>query len=410
MGIANGALYTLAETLIDPALVLTWFLSRLSASNVLIGLVVPLRDAGWFIPQLFAARYQSRLPYKLPTYSIVAFTRSLAWMAMAVILLTQHDPAILIAGFFIPYAFNSLASGLAGVPFMDIVAKTIPARQLGSFFGTRMFLGGALGIAGSLIVRLALSEQLGQPFPTNVGQLMAIAAFFAVAGLLAFSLVIEPRSEAENTEGSLVAHLGRAAQLPRQDRNFKMFITARVVLMLAQMGTPFFAVYASRELGAGAEMVSVYLAAYTTTFLLSNIVWSRLSERRGNCLVIRLSASMGLGMALMAWLASPLNRALALGTAAPWLFVLVFALSGAFQSAINLAGNSLILEMAPPHDRALYVGLTNTVLGVALLSTALGGVIVDAVGYRGLFLITIGLFAGGLWATILLHDPRRMGI
>jgi MFS family permease len=180
--------------------------------------------------------------------------------------------------------------------------------------------------------------------------------------------------------------------------------------MLAQMGTPFFAVYASRELGAGAEMVSVYLAAFTTMFLLSNIVWSRLSERRGNCLVIRLSAGMGLGMALMAWLAGPLNLALALGAAAPWLFVVVFALSGAFQSAINLAGNSLILEMAPPHDRALYIGLTNTVLGVALLSTALGGVIVDAVGYRGLFLMTVGLFAGGLWATILLHDPRRTAV
>jgi len=410
MGIANGALYTLAETLIDPALVLTWFLSRLSASNVLIGLVVPLRDAGWFIPQLFAARYQSRLPYKLPVYSIVAFTRSLAWMVMAVIMLTQHDPAILIAGFFIPYTFNSLASGLAGVPFMDIVAKTIPARRLGAFFGTRMFLGGALGIAGSLIVRLALSEQLGQTFPTNVGQLMAIAAFFAVAGLLAFTFVVEPRGEAENQEGSLVAHLGRAAQLPRQDHNFRLFLTARVVLMLAQMGTPFFAVYSSRELGAGAEMVSIYLAAYTTTFLLSNVLWSRLSERRGNCLVMRLAAGLGLGMALTAWLTGPLNRVLALAAAAPWLFVVVFALSGAFQSASSLGGMSLMLEMAPPHDRALYVGLTNTALGVALLATALGGVIVDWVGYRGLFLATIGLFAGGLWAAILLRAPRRIAV
>jgi len=66
--------------------------------------------------------------------------------------------------------------------------------------------------------------------------------------------------------------------------------------------------------------------------------------------------------------------------------------------------------MAPPHDRALYVGLTNTALGVALLATALGGVIVDWVGYRGLFLMTIGLFAGGLWAAILLRDPRRIAV
>ncbi len=408
LGIANGALYTVAETLIDPALVLTWFLSRLSASNVLIGLVVPLRDAGWFIPQLFAARYQSRLPYKLHIYSVAAFVRSLAWMAMAIVMLTQRDPVVLIAGFFIPYTINSLAAGLAGLPFMDIVAKTIPARRLGTYFGTRMFLGGILGIAGTVVVRLALSEQLGQTFPTNVGQLMAIAAVFAVSGLLAFMFVVEPPGEAENEVGSLAAHLGRAATLPQRDHNFRFFLTARAVLMLAQMGTPFFAVYASRELGAGAEMVSVYLAAYTAAFLLSNLVWSRLSYRHGNCLVIRLAASLGLGMALLAWLAGPLNRALDLASSAPWLFVAVFAMSGAFQSSNSLGGMSLLLEIAPPHDRALYVGLTNTVLGVALLSTSIGGLLVDWLGYRGLFLVTVGCFAAGLWAATMLREPRRL--
>ena len=61
LGVVNGALYIVAESLIDPALVLTWFLARLSASNLLIGLVVPLRDAGWFLPQLFAAHYLATL-------------------------------------------------------------------------------------------------------------------------------------------------------------------------------------------------------------------------------------------------------------------------------------------------------------------------------------------------------------
>ncbi len=408
LGVANGALYILAETLIDSALVLTWFLSRLSAPNVLIGLVVPLRDAGWFIPQLIAARYQSRLPYKLPTYSVMALVRGLAWLSMAVVMLTQRDPAILIAGFFIPYTVNSFASGVAGLPFMDIVAKTIPTRRLGTFFGARMFLGGALGIVGSLVVRLALSEKLGQAFPTNIGQLMAIAAVFAVCGLLAFMFVVEPPGKAENEAVNLAAHLGRAASLPRQDRNFRLFLIARMALMLAQMGTPFFAIYASRELGAGAEMVSVYLASYTTTFLLSNLVWSRLSDRRGNRLVIWLGACLGLSMALLTWLAGPLNRALALGAHAPWLFVVVFALSGAFQSGNSLGGMSLLLELAPQQDRALYVGLTNTALGLALLSTAWGGLLVDWLGYRGLFLVTVGFYAAGVWAATILRDPRRM--
>jgi len=408
LGVINGALYILAESLIDPALVLTWFLSRLSAPNVLIGLVVPLRDTGWFLPQLFLARRQARQPYKLPTYSVAALVRCIAWATMSIVVLTQRNPTVLIVGFFVPYVINSAASGWGGLPFMDVVAKTIPARRRGPYFATRMLIGGALGIAGSLVVRLALGEQLGRAFPANVGQLIAIAGLFAVVSLFSFTFVVEPPGEVGDEISSLMAHLGRAARLMRRDRNFRLFLTTRVVIMAAQMAAPFFAVYASRELGAGAEMVSVYLASNTAASLVSNLMWSRLSDRRGNRAVIRLAAGLGLSATLLAWLAGPLDRAVAVGVAGPWLFAVVFAISGAFQSGIGVGGMSMLLEIAPSHERALYVGLTNSVLGVALLSTSISGVLVDWLGYRGLFLLAACCYAVGLWTATRMQEPRRM--
>jgi hypothetical protein len=407
IGVVNGALYTVAEALIDPALVLTWFLARLSASNLLIGLVVPLRDTGWFLPQLFVAHYLARLPHKLPTYKAVSLVRGLAWLTVATVVLTQRDPTILIVGFFVPYIVNSLASGWAGLPFMDVVAKTIPAQRRGTYFGTRLLAGGALSVVGSLVVRYALSEQLGRTFPANVGQLMAIAALFAVVSLFSFGLVVEPPGEVVEA-ASLSVHLGRAAVIPRRDSNFSLFLATRVMLMAAQMATPFFAVYASRELGAAPEMIGVYLAANTTASLFSNLVWSRLSDWRGNRAVIRLAASLGLTMALLAWVSGPLDRALGLTSIAAWLFAVVFAVLGAFQSGISVGGMSLLLEIAPPNDRALYVGLANSVLGVALLSTSVGGLLVDWLGYRGVFLLAAGCYAVGLWTATRLREPRRM--
>lgn len=405
LGILNGTLFIPAENLIDPALVLTWFLARLSASNLLIGLVVPLRDAGWFLPQLFTAPRLARQLYQKPTYAASALIRSLAWLVMAVITLTQRDPAVLIAGFFIPFAINSLASGWAGLPFMDVVAKTIPAERRGSFFGLRMLTGGLLSIAGSLVVRFALSEQLGLAFPANVGQLMAISALFATLGMFAFLLVAEPPGEIGQFI-DLKTLLGRAARLPAADRNFGLFLATRVLLMAAQMATPFFAVYAARELGAAPEMVSVYLASSTAASLTSNLVWSRISDRRGNRAVILAAAGLGLATALLAWLAAPLDRMLGLVAAGPWLFAVVFALVGAFQSGIGLGGVSLLLEIAPSAERGLYIGLANTVLGVALMSTSVGGVLVDWLGYRGLFLLAAICYALGLWTATVLREPR----
>jgi MFS family permease len=86
----------------------------------------------------------------------------------------------------------------------------------------------------------------------------------------------------------------------------------------------------------------------------------------------------------------------------------VFAISGAFQSGIGVGGMSLLLEIAPSHDRALYVGLMNSALGVALLSTSVGGLLVDWLGYRGLFLLAACYYAVGLWTATRMREPRRM--
>jgi MFS family permease len=207
---------------------------------------------------------------------------------------------------------------------------------------------------------------------------------------------------------NLFVHLGRAWHLPRRDRNFGYFLATRVALMAAQMATPFLAVYSARELGAGAEMVSVYLAANTAAALASNLVWSRISDRRGNRAVLRFASGMGLVMALLAWLTGPIGRTLGLATATAWLFSAVFALVGVFQSGIGLGGMSLLLEIAPAAERGLYIGLANTVLGITLMSTSIGGILVDWLGYRGLFLLAAGCYAIGLWAATLLREPRRV--
>jgi len=357
---------------------------------------------------LFVARTQSRLSYKRPIYAAAALVRSIAWAAMTLTLLTQRDPTALIVGFFVPYVVNSFAAGWAGLAFMDIVAKTISTRRRGTFFAVRMLTGGALGVAGSWVVGLALGERLGLPFPANVGQLMAIASFFAVASLLSFAFVREPPGEISAESVGLWTYLTSAIRLLARDRNFFLFLSTRVVAMAAQMATPFLAVYATRELGAGAEMVSVYLAFNTAASLLSNLVWSRVSERRGNRAVLRLAVSLGLAMALLAWLTGPLHQSMTVAALGPWLFAVVFALSGAFGAGMGVGGMSLVLELAPPQERALYIGLTNTVLGVALLSTAAGGLLVDWLGYRGLFLLALVCYAVSMWTATLLREPRQV--
>ncbi|MFN3928592.1 MAG: MFS transporter, partial [Thermoflexus sp.] len=90
--------------------------------------------------------------------------------------------------------------------------------------------------------------------------------------------------------------------------------------------------------------------------------------------------------------------------ASQWLMLLVFILSGAYASGAAIGGMSLLLEIAPGHDRPLTIGLTNTILGIALLSTSMGGLIADLAGYRGLFAISFGFYT---LALVLLWGLKR---
>ena len=157
LGVLNGTLFEFAERLIDPPLVLTWFVSQLTPSNLLAGLVAPLGDAGWFLPQIFISARVQRMQRKMPSYALAALIRTVCGTLLALTVWLVDDPLLLLISFFALYAIARLASGLSGLAFFDVVAKTVPARRRGSFFAWRQFLGGALGVGAGWIVKTVLN-------------------------------------------------------------------------------------------------------------------------------------------------------------------------------------------------------------------------------------------------------------
>ena len=133
-------------------------------------------------------------------------------------------------------------------------------------------------------------------------------------------------------------------------------------------------------------MIGVYLAVLTVTNLAGTVLFGRLSRRRGNRWIMTAAIACGLAMtalvALLVLAAGPLRIGGSLADA--WL-VPVFLLSGLRGAAMGVYGTSLMLEIAPVEERSLYVGATNTFLGIVMLVTGLSGVIVEQFGFPALF-------------------------
>ena len=158
LGVLNGMWFTIADRLLDPTLVLAAFVSTLTPSPLWLGLIIPITDGGWYLPQFLLSGYLQSQRLKLTLYKRVAVVRVVLWCLLAAAPFVLTSPATLLPAFFLIYTLVCLASGLSGLSYMEIVGKTIAPRRRGSFFAWRLAVGGVAGLLGTLLVRYVVDE------------------------------------------------------------------------------------------------------------------------------------------------------------------------------------------------------------------------------------------------------------
>ncbi len=394
-GVLNGLFVVVGEALMDPTLVLVAFVSQLTTSPFWIGLVVPLRDGAWFLPQLWVSGRLQSQPHKLPYYARMMVLRMLGLGLLCVAVFTLHDPGWLLAALFLAFGLYALASGLSGLPFLELISKTVPPRQRGPFFAWRLTLGGIMALGASAVVRWLLTKPGPLAFPYNFGVLFGLSSVLLSVGMSMLLLIREPPDQATRPSVSLWSQLCRALPLLRADHNFQRFLVLRMALMLAGSASPFVAVFVQQQLGGPLDMVGVYLGVLTGSSLLANMLFGRLSVRWGNRRAMVLASALGLAMsAAVLALATFGRRAGLWGLAAALAVLPAYILLGAREAGIGVAATSLLLDIAPPGERSVYLGFTNSLLGLVLLSTGLSGLVVAQFGFQSL--VTLALAAHGV--------------
>ena len=133
------------------------------------------------------------------------------------------------------------------------------------------------------------------------------------------------------------------------------------------------------------------------------MLWGRLSSRRGNRQVITGTA---LAQVIIPVLALILAYAPFDAFDLTLLFYPIFFLIGASSAGTFIGFKSYLLDMAPEDRRPTYIGINNTVMGVAALFPALGGVMADFVNLRGVFVVSGLLVAGGGLLSLRLRQLR----
>jgi MFS family permease len=383
------------------ATVLPAFAASLGASTVLIGAIPAVMTVGWFLPPLFAAAHTERLAHKLPFILRWTGWERLPFLVLALVAFFLADAApalsmwLVLAMLLMMTAFG----GFLMPAWTDLVARAVPARLRGRFFGLANLAGTAGGLVGSAFTSWALGAL---PSSTAYGLCFLAATVFIALSWIALIFVREPPATIVPARADFWTHLSGVPALLRRDVNFSRYLGARVLTFGSVIGSGFFTVYALRVLQAPEADVGMFTALMLGGQMTGQIGLGWIGDRAGHRLVLVIAAC-----------AATVMNVIALATTSVNAFSIVFALNGLFNAAIQVSAVTVLLEFAPtPQQNPTYVGIERTFLapfgfGLPLL----GGLLIDAVGYGFVFwLSAVFSLASACVLWLLVRDPRVLAL
>jgi MFS family permease len=292
------------------------------------------------------------------------------------------------------FGWHCLGAGLVIVGWQDMIAKVIPVDRRGRFFGITNFGGTATAILGAVTVKWLLETfefPMGYVLSfTAAGVLILISWFF-------ISQTREPAVPSSKPPVSQWAYLRTLPAVIRGDANFTRYLVAQIVISLSTMGVGFLVIYPSQRWNIPDSEAGGYIIALQTGQALANLAFGALADRRGHKLIVEIGT-----------LASVIAFGLAFIAPSPLVFYPVFFLRGASLAALLMSGISIALEFSSPENRPTYIGLANTIPGIASSAAPLlGGWLASVAGYPPLFALSGAIGVLGLillrWSV---REPR----
>jgi MFS family permease len=396
--VLDSASFWFGMSFISTAVILPLFVSNFTSNPILIGMIPFLATAGALLPQLFMANTVERAPVKKFFPMVVGFfTERLPIFLLAPVTyyLAVNQPQAALAAFFFLFTWHAFGAGVIIIGWQDMIAKIIPVEKRGRFFGIANFIGNFAGIFGAMAVMFVLQRS---DFPNGYIMAFVAASVMVFISWIFLVLVREPAVFSRKPVVSQAEYLRSLPSVLRKDHNFSNYLFSQVIFAISGMATGFLVVYAVQTWQMGDARASGFTLAMQIGLSVANLFFGFLADRKGHKLSLEicfLLSIISLGLAVVA-------------PSAIWFF-LIFFLRGAVMGGTFVSGISIVYEFTDPDNRPTYIGLSNTIPGIAgAVAPLIGGLLVGAVSYQAMFILST---AAALVAWVLLRftvrEPRK---
>ncbi len=396
-GVTDGGFFGFGMGFASYVVVIPLFVSTLTDSSVLIGLIAAMHMIGWQLPQLLTANRVARLRRYKPMVLLMTLNERVPFFILAIIAfsLPHLDRQLALALTFIFVTWQAMGGGLTGTAWQSMIAKIMPSERRGTFYGVQsaaanLMMSGSAVLAGVLLAAV--------PSPYNFALCFALAGLCMIVSFGALASTREPESPAVNeTRRSTREFWHDLRGIVSRDGNFRLFIGARALAQIASLGSAFFTIYAVRSFAMTTETAGVMAGILALAQTAANPIFGWLGDRYSHRLIFAFGVLTLTVSATVALLAPSVE----------W-FYLVFGLAGFGGAALWVTVMALTAEFGTLQERPAYIGLTNTLIApVTLAAPLVGGWLADAVSYQAMFGLTAvcGLIAAAL-VIFVMREPR----
>ena len=365
-----------ADEIASAKLILPWLFGALGVPAAFVGFLVPIRESGVLLPQLAVAAFIRHLAIRKWVWVSGAglSAAALILMGLAGMSLTGVSAGWMLLAALVVF---SLSRGLCSVSAKDVLGKTVSKSRRGRLMGL------SSGIAGTLTLFIGLGiETLGRDAgAVLLSGLLLLGAALWLPAIFSFASLREQPGATEGGGNAFSTAMQNLALL-KTDREFRRFVTTRILLLGVALAPPFYVLLA-QQYSQGLTGLGLLVIAAGLADSLSAPLWGRMADNSSRWVMAIASALAGL-LGVLLWGLSASGSYLLTN---PWLMALFYLTLIIAHSGVRLGRKVYLVDMAGEGNRAAMVAVSNTVIGIVMLAAGVVGIAAIWIGTAGVILL-----------------------
>lgn len=382
----------LGDAIANPKTTLAWLSSAVGAPAFVLGLLVPIRESGSMIPQIFIGSVIRTKPVRKWVWVVGSIGQAACIFGLGLVAFYLEGTSAGLSMLGLVTLF-SLSRGLSSVAAKDVVGKTIPKPRRGQLSGWSASLAGLLSVGVGAALIFSFGGELGR---AGLGALLLGAGALWLIAAATYARV--PEQAGDTGGGRNIFEALRSLGLLVTDAPFRRFVLTRALLMCSALSAPFYVALAQKKLGSPAYLLGAFVAASGIASLVSGPIWGRFADRSSKrVMVVAALITSGIGLVTFG-----VDRLVPAVDDAVWFLPVGYFVLAVAHSGVRVGRKTYVVNLGTGNARTDYVAISNTVIGVLLLVVGTVGILAPIIGNEGVIglLALMGLVGAVLGSTL----------